>query len=108
MQFCLLICDLSQVQRRSGVRHRCYVGFSSPADTDATADAGSDDHKQPQNGSSAGTAGGGMYTHTHTQTQDCMNHCGSHFAEPGQRSLGLSAYTSVYIHAVIDLSNCCR
>lgn len=46
-------------------------------------------------------------THAHTQTQECMNHCEFHFAEPDQRSLGLWVYTSVYINAVIELSNCC-
>lgn len=88
--------DLSQVQWRSGVWHRRHVGFGGAADTDAAADVGSDDHKQPQNGSSAGTAGGGMYTHTHTHAEDYLNYCGSR-SEPGEKSTGFYVDAELFI-----------
>lgn len=51
-----------QVQQWSGVRYSGHAGLGGSADKDAAADAGSDDHKQPSDGGSAGSAGCGMYT----------------------------------------------
>lgn len=54
--------DLWQVQQRYGVWYSGHAGLCGAADKDAAADARSDDHRQPSDRRSAGTAGGGTYT----------------------------------------------